>query len=401
MCTRRQQRGFGLVETIVVLAIASLTAVWAAGEMVAAHERSQATATGRYLLAVRGAVHAALADHWLVMRDEPALPDALPAPAWLTGMWPLDITVANLKQPKAPGVAGYLPANHPDRPPLGDDVRVRLTRTGTCPPDPASSCDIEAVVYTTAPMRSSTRWAFNPDLVAEVMMATEGYGGHARGTEPDRLRGPIFNVENPVGAVTGIVGVSASLETTLWHQFVRQGDTRHIQLRNALTVAGEITTQTGLLLDTAIAPGDSCTMDGAYASTTRHTLATCRGNVWFDLGQYVVTYQGSRLASGASVPQPSCPTGVPFATVALSNTHIVATPPDLNMQGVVTGNLSGSVSSTGAVSGTLNGAMNITSTSTATLHQGVTLTPAGANWLVAISENQPNARADVLAGCRF
>lgn len=398
---RRPQRGFGLVETIVVLAIASLAALWAAGELVAAHERSQARATGRYLLAVRGAVHAALADHWLAMRGEPALPDALPAPAWLSGAWPLVVTVADLKQPKAAGVAGYLPANHPDRPPLGGEVRVRLTRTGTCPPDPASSCDIEAVVYTTAPMRASPRWAFSPDLVAEAMMATDGYGGHARATEPGRLRGAIFNVENPAGAVTGIVGVDASLETTLWHQFVRQGDTRHIQLRNALTVAGEITTQTGLVLDTAVVPGDACATDGAYAGTARHTLATCRGNVWFDLGQYVVTYQGSRLANGESVPQPSCPAGTPFSVVAISNAHIVATPPDLNLQGVVTGSLSGSVSSTGAVSGSIGGAMNIAGTSSVTLHQGVTLTPAGAHWIVTISENQTNARADVISGCRF
>src|SRR5690606_9668721 len=104
---------------------------------------------------------------------------------------------------------------------------------------------------------------------------------------PQRIRGAVFNVPNPVGAVPGIVAVSAALDTTMFHQFVRQGDTRAVWLQNSLDVAGPLTSRTGLVLETGVTPGAACDRDGMYAASSRQTLAVCLSRVWFELHRYV------------------------------------------------------------------------------------------------------------------
>ena len=319
MLKRRRAAGFGLLEIIAVLALAGFAAVWAAAEAAARAERAAAESAGRYMLAVRGAVHRALAEHWSVLHGlTPTAGDPVP-PAWASGSFPMDLSIADLQVPPAPGAEPYLSPSFPTLPAYGGEMRVRIDRTGTCPPDPASgsSCQVHAVVYTAEPVSASSAYPFSPDIIATMIEAADGYGGHSSAQTPGRLRGAIFDLPNPLGDRPGVVGVVASLDTTPWHQFVRQGDSRHIYLANALSVTGPITTTTGLMLDTAVVPGQSCGEPGLYATTARRSLATCADGTWFELTGHVVTGLASNLAAGAPMPTPSCPPGTtPFVHLA-------------------------------------------------------------------------------------
>src|SRR5690606_2119023 len=123
------------------------------------------------------------------------------------------------------------------------------------------------------------------------------------------LRGALLDTENPMGELTGVVAVTASLDATHFHQFVRQGDSRPVRLRNTLSVAGEMTSRTGMRLDTAVVPGAPCAPEGLHARAVAGTLAQCLTGIWFERDRCVV--QGwNLLAPGDEVPAPACPPGL-------------------------------------------------------------------------------------------
>src|SRR5690606_21499507 len=103
---------------------------------------------------------------------------------------------------------------------------------------------------------------------------------------------------NPAGPIPGIVGVTASLDATMFHQFVRHGDTRPVRLRNTLDVSGLLSAETGLKLETHVVPGDACVAEGAYAQTNRQLLAVCQTGIWFELTRYTVQGIVHELANG-------------------------------------------------------------------------------------------------------
>lgn len=399
---RLRQQGFALVELAIAAVILTLGAIWMATRISNDVQDAGAQATARYLLSVKGAAQAMMVEHFDHLAGYPPPPPGVASPPvtpdWLLGPMPLDVGIAQLRLRRADGQPGFLPVDFPDAPVYGDEARVRLWREGTCP---GESCRLQAIVHTTAPVRAQADLDYSPELVGQVVMASEGYGGHAPPGVPGYIRGAIFNVPNPAGEVAGIVAVSASLDTTLFHQFVRQGDTRRVWLQNTLDVSGAISTSTGLALDTAVQPGASCAREGMYASTATQSLALCMTGVWFELTRYVVTGMAGDLVSGATLAPPQCQGSMqPFVRVALQSLDVTLGSDSIDVRGRVSGSISGegSVSETGSVSvsGKFQGDIYSTSGSSIRVAQRAD----AAAGVLDISEAGPHARAYAVYGCR-
>lgn len=396
----RRQRGFALLELAIAAMLLTLGAVWMASRLNNDLEDAGARATGRYLLAIKGAVQELMVEHFDLLSGYPpstGSPGGTAAPAWLAQALPLELSVAQLKQARAPGAAAYLPGDFPPAPVYGGEVRVRLWREGLCP---GPACKLQAIVHTAAPVRGDASVSFSPELVGLIMLATDGYGGHAPAGAAHRLRGAIFDVPNPMGDIAGIVAVSASLDTTLFHQFVRQGDTRPVWLRNDLHVSGVVASAGGLALETAVQAGAGCGREGLYAMTAGQSLAMCLSGTWFELTRYVVTGMAADLADGAPLPQPVCQGAMlPFVRVAMQGLDVTMGGAAIDVHGELSGSItgSGSVSEMGevSVSGSFGGVVASTPDSRIRVLQSA---DAGSG-ILRISGAGPQARAYAVYGC--
>ncbi|MDX3907351.1 MAG: type II secretion system protein [Pigmentiphaga sp.] len=224
------QRGLTLIELAIAGSIVMILTVLAAGRLMQEVDDAAAEATGTYLLAVKGALDGYLVEHY----------DALAKGDGVAG-------VANALAPTLSELraAGMLPASFPDRTPFNQTVAVRIDRSGTCP---GAGCRMDALAHTTTPLRTPGSPEPNSDLLAKVIMASGGFGGAAYINQPSLVRGPTYAVPNPLGATAGIVGALASLDTTLFHQFVRMRDSRNPDLQGGLDVAGAVTFHDSLAL---------------------------------------------------------------------------------------------------------------------------------------------------------
>jgi hypothetical protein len=413
----KRQQGFILESLLVLLLILGALAYADSQTRIMESNQALAEATGTYMMSVRGGVLKALTTYEAAL----GLVDTSKAP---TGLYPTPpawavftgdeqtVQVRDLKQ------AGMLSNDFPERMPLGRSVYIKLLRTpGLCP---GIGCEVRAFVVScwpitnplprTAGFDSTTCPAapanlkFSEMLIHSVMTATQGFGGENT-RDATKVRGTLMTVSETLMGIPagsgGHVVVAASLNATSFNQFVRQGDTRPIFLNNTLQVAGSISTDTGLLLNTKVESGQPCDREGMYATSLLGNLAQCQGGQWFELTSYVVTSMQS-LANGAAVPQPICPGAnmTAFSYASLEKTDVTMTGTDVNIRGTQSGtvNGTGAVSQSGNVSVTGNYAGTLQSTPDSTVHvtQGVdvssgtvVMTPAGAN-----------ARAMVVTGCR-
>ncbi|WP_219096232.1 hypothetical protein [Pseudomonas sp. UMAB-40] len=412
---RKRQDGWAIVSVMVAMMITGLLAIYASGKWTTSVYEAQAESTGRYMTKVRGAILTALTKHLEVFTlvDTSGAPPGTyaPAPAWATFAGPTTtISVADLK------VSKFLEGGFPDLPPLGRSIHINLQRTGTCP---GTDCNVTAYVYSCWPISKGKpsgavdnttcpavpgNWQTDSSLVGAVMIAANGYGG-TNSLQPATMRGPLFSVTSASLGIpatsAGHVALLASLNDSLFPQFVRQGDTRHIYLNDSLSVAKQISTDEGLLINTAVVPGSPCSTPGLYANSNKNTMVKCIGGNWFELDGYMLMAAQS-LANGAAVVDPICPGAnlLPFSFASLQNADVTMTGPDIAVTGVISGGLTGSgnVNAAGAVSvsGTFNGTTTSTAASSIRVAQGVSIV-AGR---VVITPPSANARALVLQGCR-
>jgi type II secretory pathway pseudopilin PulG len=412
---RKQQRGWAIVSVMVAMMITALLAIWASGKWSTMVYEAQAESTGRYMTQVRGAVLNALTKHLeaFTLVDTSGAPPGTyaPAPAWATFVGAATtISVADLKTSK------FLTGGFPDLPPLGRSVHVNIQRSGTCP---GADCNVTAYVYTCWPISKGrlsgavdnttcpavpANWQTDSNLVGAVLLAANGYGG-TNSLVPATMRGPLFSVASTSlgipAASAGHVALLASLDDNLFPQFVRQGDTRHIYLNDSLSVAKQLSTDQGLTINTAVAPGTPCTTAGAYATSNKGTMAQCIGGQWFELAGYTLM-AAQTLANGAIVVDPVCPGAnlVPFSFASLQNADVTMTGSDIAVTGIISGGITGTgnVSSSGSVSvsGSFNGSTTSTAASSIRVAQGASIV-AGR---VVITPATAGARALVLQGCR-
>lgn len=410
------QRGFALTSVMIAILIATVLAAIAAGRYVTIVNDAAAESTGAYLMNVRGAVLKTLSEHmhaYTQVDISPAPAGTYPtAPVWasFSGDSQL-ITVTDLKD------AGLLSDDFPSRPPLGRSAHIRFLRTGVCP---GPTCNVEAFIYTCWPISSAPLSGavdvntcpaapgglqYDAGMVGSVVMATEGNGG-SNSIDPARIHGTLFNVavsdlglppNNP-----GLVAVLASLNNTMFNQFVRQGDTRHIYFNERLSVDGQIQSNTGFLARTAYAVGSGCDEEGRYATSDRNSLVMCKGGSWFELNTHVISSH-SALANGQTAPAPFCPGGnlEPFYVASILESDVTMTGGDINVHGTQAGTISGSgttnASGSVSVSGTFTGTFQSLSTSSIRVGQSASVNNSG---VVTITPNGPNARALVISGCR-
>ncbi|WLW63625.1 hypothetical protein RA224_09440 [Achromobacter aegrifaciens] len=240
-------------------------------------------------------------------------------------------------------------------------------------------------------------------LLGKVMAASEGYGGHdAKGGT--NVRGPLMDIPRAwfdFGAEPGHAVIAAGLGATPFGQFVRHGETRPVTFNNTLTVAGAIQTNTGLLLNTVVAPGAACAPEGLFASTANKVLAVCTGGVWFAQNGHVITGTYSDLPNDAAIPAVTCPAGLsPWRQIALQAVDATVRGGDINIGGAIGGSIQGSgyVNAAGAVSvgGSFNGTFQNSGSSYVRMAQRASI----AGDRVAISPADMGARASVIQGCK-
>lgn len=368
----RGQAGFTLLEVGIAALVVMLGVVWLAGRWQTQVEDAAAEATAAYLMTLRGATQAMMVHYFEPLLGFPAPDPSRELPAVLAGAWPKTLSVGDLQQAEPAGGGAFLPAGFPQRPPLGAGVQVHVMREGSCP---GQTCRLRALVHTTDALRA-TGLDHSPELVGAFMLATQGYGAHAPGHAPERLRGALLDVANPAGPVAGVVAVTADLEATHFHQFVRQGDSRPIRLQNTLDVEGQLSTSSGLRLNTAVQPGAACSLPQAYARSQSGALATCLSGVWFELQRYVVQGWQADLGEGDALPQPQCPSPLQsFLRLVMQRSAIDVGGHDIDVRGRLSGSFSATATMDGSgqvsVSGSVGGDLASTSESRLRVRQGV------------------------------
>lgn len=412
----KNQRGFALIPVMLAIMIMLFLTGLGAHKYVTFVKESGAEATGRYLISVRSALISALStyDAAITQVDTSAAPPGVypDPPAWAVFSGTLQtVSVKDLKD------SGLLSSSFPDTPPLGRSVHAAILRSGVCPGD---TCKVEAYVYTCWPISDSQSAGainnttcpaapaggdYDPSMVGVVMGATDGYGG-TNYLAPATMRGPLYSVPTtslglPANS-PGIVAVLASLDGTMFNQFVRQGDTRHIYLKDNLTVSKKVSAGDGLLLPTNSVVGQVCTGEGTYGTSTRSSFVVCTGGRWFELNNHILLSSKS-MANGETVTPTSCPGAnmEPFSYASLQNTDVTMTGSDIAITGTLAGGItgSGSVSSAGSVSvsGSFNGTTTSGPASMIRVAQGASIVASK----VVITPASSNARAIVMQGCRY
>jgi hypothetical protein len=412
----KRQRGFLTQIGIGILVVLLLSAL-GASKFAWSVKEAAAESTGRYLFTVRSAVLNALStyDFAFTQVDTSSAPAGVypVPPAWAVFNGAQQtVSVRDLK------LAGLLANSFPDTPPTGRSAHVKILRSGACPGD---TCKLEAYVYacwpisqlqpagavdnTTCPAPPAGT-EFDANMVGVVINATSGYGG-TNYFAPATMRGALFSV--PVANlglpanVPGYVAVLATLDDGLNSQFVRQGDTRHIYLKDNLTVSKQVSADEGMRLPTNSVVGGICTAgEGVYGTSTRGSPVICTGGRWFELTNHIL-FSTQSLPNGAAIVPPSCPGAnmQPFAYVSLQNSDVTMTGADISITGVLGGGITGTgnVSSAGtvSVSGTFNGTTTSGPGSSIRVAQGVSLVGN----TVVITPATANARALVMQGCRY
>jgi len=418
----RRQGGFTLVELMLVAIVVTLLATYGLWAAVRQSDDLAAQATAQYLKRVRAATVEALSRHYEAFHeiDTTNAPPGIyePAPAW-TEFAGETHTIS--LQPLFDD--GFLPSGFAATPRLGGSAHITFHRSGTCP---GSSCNVEAYIWTCQPIdatrsRSDTVPAdctvpahrtdgFDPALVAKILEESEGLG--AGNFFDSTLRGSLYSVDNAtLGApeTLGRVALIASLNQTHLNQFVRQGDTRHIHLRNALTVEGQVASRTGLLLETVVTPAMGCDAPGLLARSENGVLAQCVGAAgagsWIELTRHVVARQGL-YSHGDVIPSPSCPAeAVPFVQVASATMDFTIPGADISVRGDLAGEVTGSGTVSGGggpvtISGAVTGELMSRLDSEIQVRQSVTaLGPTSGPWTVNISPADPGARVLAVSGC--
>lgn len=413
---RKKQQGFLLGSLFLVIFFLGVLGVIESRRQLWSAYDAMAVSTGTYMKTVRGAVIKGLGTYEAAL----GLVDTSKAPA---GLYPTPpawavfsgeeqtVQVRDLKQ------SGLLPNDFPERSPLGRSVYIKLLRpAGTCP---GIGCEIRAFVVTcwpiSTPLERKTfdsttcpaapaNLEYSERLIGGVIASADGFGG-TNVMDSTKVRGTLMDVPETVLGIPagsgGHVVVAASLNATSFNQFVRQGDIRPIFLNNTLEVAGSITTDTGLVLNTKVENGQRCEPEDMYATSLVGNLAQCRGGQWFELTSYVVTSMQS-LADGAPVPAPICPGAntTAFSYATLEKVDVTMTGTDVRVRGNVNGTISGSgsVSQSGSVSvsGTYTGTVVSSPDSSIRVSQGVDVSSG----TVVMTPANANARALVVSGCR-
>ncbi len=222
------QRGFLTMEIIIGLAImAAITAFVGSQKVIEEAESALADGVGVYLNNFRESLSL------YQVTNFKELEEGQPVDGFAD---PLNPTVQELKD------KGYVNPAYPDKGPGGWTPVITGSRDN-CPSPPGTpTCRIGFVSSTPGSLtmpRTGNRPRY--DLAVQALRATGGTGGISFSTDVDRVRGPSFNVPNPIAGNPGAVVATATfLDTAFWNQFVRINDWRDPNLQGNLTIANNL-----------------------------------------------------------------------------------------------------------------------------------------------------------------
>ena len=313
----RAQQGFVMLELVVAAIVTTLVAVWAGNKLVNKINDARAQASAVWMMSVKRSVHgyieryadalvqaghmAALSDHGYGDWAAPALAE-LKADGLLSSGFPVAVAGAG-------------------------SAAVRLVRHGTCP---GLSCRLEAIVYSTSPFLTTAGQNVDDQMVAQWLLAAQGWGGSVSVSHPHLFRGAAFEMPNPVGAGAalppGTVALAITSEQLDHLDYLRVRDSRDPQFQGMATVEGNINAQSDLHVGRYMHLGaqeelnSPCPADTAVAREIDGGLLVCRQNVWRSAsrtgggGYSTNLLYGCKTRSGASTENPvtgmcGCPVG--------------------------------------------------------------------------------------------
>lgn len=271
----RAQQGFALLELTVAMLLATLLAVWGASLLANRINEASAQANAAWMLSVKGAVQAYLS------RYGPALAMADDAAAIIGyADWSAP-TLAELKSD------GLLSAGFPQRIAPGGGAGIRLLRQGACP---GTSCLVDVLIHSEAPFVHKGTGRPDEQLVAQWMLAAQGWGGWVSVAAPGVLRGPSYQFPNPpAGGPTlapGTVALAILAGQGGGFDYLRVRDTRDPDFQGTATIKGDVVASADLrvskylYVDAIEAFATSCDHPGAVARERDGGLLICRDKRW-------------------------------------------------------------------------------------------------------------------------
>ncbi len=242
----KDEGGFALLELIIVMALTALMALWGASAWMQQAEDAAAQSTGVWLLTLKKAV-----DQMLVRQADVlvGIVEADPKGSGYRDIW--RPTLSELS------AAGHLPNGFPRRSALGYEASIQVfAPSGPCL---TRGCKIEALVWA-KPLNGQLQQAADTNRLGKLLMALEGQGASVHPLAPQRIKGPLFDRQNPPSPEHSFfpVGTIAALsfyDSTQYAHFVRQNDLRDTRLKGGLAVDHGISTQAGVAATGAVRAG--------------------------------------------------------------------------------------------------------------------------------------------------
>lgn len=310
----RGQKGFAILELMIAAIILTLLAVWASNTLVNRINDASAQASAAWMLAVNKSVHG------YIRRHAGAMAQAQHSGA-LQPEGYADWSAPELFELKADGL---LSRGFPESVSRGGGVSIRLIRDGVCP---GPTCRLEALMYSKQPLLLS-RGRVDEQMVAQWILAAQGWGGSVTQAQPQLVRGAAFEMPNPPapGAALppGTVALAITSEQLSHLDFLRVGDLRDPDFQGTASVKGDISTQGGLRAQQYLHLGAQerlhgpCKDSTAVARGADGGLLVCSGKIWrpssrTGSGGYSINLRyGCKTRSDASTENPvtgacSCP----------------------------------------------------------------------------------------------
>lgn len=277
---RGAQRGFTLIELIVVMATgAVIAAVVNSQKAIDEAEETVAHGTGEYLMTLREGLNLYQQTNYLQLEQNN------PVSGFAN---PLAPTVAELK------AKAFVSGGTPETGPLAFVPVITVTRAGC----PGATCQITGMVRTPTSF-TSPRTGNQPryDLAMKAQSIMRGTAGLSFPGDTANIRGSTFSVPNPVPGTPGaVLATVAFMNTSFYNQFVRIQDTRDPDLQGNLSAKGNLRIE-----GTSTLVGNS-TVGGTLAVTGNTTMT---GSL---LVNNTINATGNITSSGVvgSSPGPGC-----------------------------------------------------------------------------------------------
>lgn len=217
------ERGFTLLELLIVIAISTIIAIAAAPAVVWKIEEAGAEATGVYMNILKSS----LEKYNITNHD--ALVAGLPVTGFATPLAPTVDELIAAKYISSPSFPNYTPQRVP--------VKTQIVLQ-SCP---GPNCRLFGIGYTTKAQTYVGTTDIRYDLVASYLASPGAAGAGAASQQGSEgvLRSSSFSVPNPVaGTPGGIVAIGTYLDEGIYANFVRLQDTRDPDLRGGMTLTG-------------------------------------------------------------------------------------------------------------------------------------------------------------------